>query len=387
MPQLRVFPRLFFAPADDLGTTGGSAPASEPAAPDTSADTSTQSTSESQGVTPGTVAPPSEPASSATGSPAAQTPATLFDRISSAYGVDYRSKYQSEDDLLKGLVNASKLVSQRNQYAELGQTIAPHWQQFQAYLQQMQAQNQQPQQPKKTPAQEYAEKVAWNRNWDAYTQLDENNQVVLRPDAPIAIQEAWHARNQARAEFARNLVERPHEALQPILADVKQQWMQEVQQQWGQREQQVRLQTEADQLRDANADWLYLHDSNTKQRLTDEFGRPALSPAGHAFMNNLYAVQQTGVQNQKAAFQYAFLMTREQMGLRNAQQAAPNPAPPTAQRQANTATNRGRDAQGRFVPQPEGGGSMKFEEMLRKGLRENPEALREMELPTRRAAS
>jgi hypothetical protein len=173
------------------------------------------------------------------------------------------------------------------------------------------------------------------------------------------------------------MIYQPHEALQPFLADAKQEWLKEVQTQIGQREQQIRLRSEADQLRDANRDWIYVFDPTTKQQLMAENGLPALSLAGNAFMGNLQTVEKWGVQDQKAAFQIAFLLTQQQMGITQAQQAAPNPAPPTAQRQANSASNRGRDASGRFVPQPEGGGSMKFEQMLRQRLRENPEALAE----------
>lgn len=57
------------------------------------------------------------------------------------YGLD---KYKSVEDALKGFSEAQSLIGQRDQYAEFGRQIAPHYQQFQAWLQQNQQQEPEP---------------------------------------------------------------------------------------------------------------------------------------------------------------------------------------------------------------------------------------------------
>lgn len=76
--------------------------------------------------------------------------------ILAGYGLD---KYRSIDDALKGAAEAQRLIGERNEMAEFGRQIAPHYQQFQQYLQaQQQAEQYQPE-PAWAPPHKYDEEM------------------------------------------------------------------------------------------------------------------------------------------------------------------------------------------------------------------------------------
>lgn len=119
--------------------------------------------------------------------------------------------WKDDTQALRNLIQAYRQLQQRNFYAEAGQRMAPHAEQFQAFLRQQQqaATQQAAQQPKPWAA------PPFKREWLAQVETDEaTGQLRVKPGYDPAVAE----RVQAYADWRDKFLQSPDEVLEPWVA-------------------------------------------------------------------------------------------------------------------------------------------------------------------------
>jgi hypothetical protein len=124
--------------------------------------------------------------------PAAQT---LFDRLIAAGGPDFRGKYNDEEALTRGLANAARAMSQRNELAQIGQQVQPYMTEFQQWLSTRGQQQQQPQGQGQQQAQQqtdpYWDYPQADPSWAQFRTRDEEGNYDWSPNTPAEVRSSF----------------------------------------------------------------------------------------------------------------------------------------------------------------------------------------------------
>ncbi len=306
---------------------GGSSPAPEsPSNPSPPAQQPTQSAPPPQ-------AAQGNPPGAAGGTQPSQAQQAQWRSIRDAaqqYGYDL-SQYQDDSAALAHLVEAARRSKEANYYAQLGQAIAPHYQQLQAFMQQQS-------QPKQ------AERPAWqppefDQRWLALVERDSATGVFLaKPGVNPAIADRVNEYVQWSDRFSQN----PTQIIEPLVADrVKAEVQEAVRAQVAE----MQRQQAVNQIVQRNSEWLYQHNGGVPVR--DPQGRPIPTPAGAAYIQAVESLARAGVSDpqmqdalarQIAIGAIASQQTKQQPATPAAAQASPNVNPlqaiPASARQA-----------------------------------------------------
>jgi len=268
-------------------------------------------------------------------------PQSWFDTFKTEHGIDFSTKYRDEAELRKGLVNAAKLVGQRDEYAELGRMYAQHGDNFRKYLEGQQhpqaGQAPPPQQPQQNG---WWNPPEWNDSWNKY--IDPETQ-SLRDDTPLEIRRRAEERLDYIDRWRHNLATNPNKAFEPVYEDIENRILSKVRAEYEQRLNWQNQQSEADQLVASGRDWIY--QTHEGQILTDAQGRKLFTHAGALMVEELQHLANLGIKDQTEAFKIAQLRVKERMGT-----LAPTPSagvPARAKAQPNS--NAGRSPNGKQV--------------------------------------
>lgn len=313
----------------------------------------TETTSDANGGAPELAPTPSAPPS----------PPSWFDTFKSEHGIDFSTKYKDEAELRKGLVNAAKLVGQRDEYAELGRLYAQYGDQFRQFINSQQ--NSQPAQGYAPPQQQQQPEGWWNPpEWnDAWNKYIDPETQSLRDDTPLEIRRRAEERLDYIDRWRHNLSTNPMKAFEPIYQDLENRIIQKVQADIQQRVHLNQQHVEADQLVASARDWIYqTHDG---QILTDELGRKLFTPAGAMMVEELQLLANAGVRDQRLAFDIAQLRVKERLGTLSPATAA---VPPRAKAQPNN--NAGKSPNGKQVS---GGKGKSLKDRLANALADVPD--------------
>lgn len=237
------------------------------------------------------------------------------------------SHLQDDHAALSHLTLAYRQAQEAQRWAPYAQQYAQHQEAFQNYLRQQQAQMQQPQ-----AAQSWWKAPEFDPAWRHQMQRNSvTGQLEPIPGAPADIVDKYHAAVQHQQKFLDKFAFDPMGAIKPGIEEVAQQIaMQVVQQHLGQFQQR----SQAEQLINQNADWLYQKDQGGNFVYGPSYqrtGKPELSQTGRMYANHVAALEQGGVRDQTALHQYAYAMTeRDVLLARQSQGTAQN-----QQQQAN----------------------------------------------------
>lgn len=262
----------------------------------------------------------------------APVPSSFFDTVRTKHGVDLSQKYKTEDDAIKGLINAQQLVGRRDQYSELGRFYADKYEDFQEYLRTKQG-GQAPQQQAQEP-EDWWNPPQWNETWNKF--LDPESRQP-REDAPLNVKQAFHDREDYISRWQHELVFNPTKALQPLMSRMEQRLMQSFDQRYQQAVQANQINAEAQQLVEKNMDWMFQQNPDGSFPVDDQ-GRKLFTAAG---MMMLEEVQELSRYNmpQKKVFEIAQIRVKDRMG-GLAPSAAPVPQPAKHKPNTNGSANR-----------------------------------------------
>lgn len=215
-----------------------------------------------------------EPAAEPTAEAPAETEPTqnrLAEYIRANYGEDFSGKYQSDAELLKGLVHAAKKIGERDEHAQLGRWIQERPAEALAWLQ-SQIQPQQPQQ------QQASDRPDYDPDWERQIETDEHGRAIgVKPGSDPNIAVKYNRALDYARRRQQELIFQPEKALEPLLSQARQQAVQEARQQWEQefnaRYGQQAVYQEAQQVLEGNKSWLFVEGNPGK----------GLTPAGRVY--------------------------------------------------------------------------------------------------------
>ncbi len=198
-----------------------------------------------------------------------------------AYGLDL-SSFQDDSQAWAYMVQAAQRGTERNYYAELGQQIAPHYQQIQQFLQQ--------QQPvaaaqEKPPAWKHPE---YDQRWMGLVERDPNTGTYrAKPGINPQFAEKVQQYHDSIDGWATGIVQDPETSLGPLIRQVAGQLLEE---RFGAQA----VQQEAQAIYQQNESWLYQTDP-AGQRQFDAAGRAVPSALGARYYSHLQTLRQAGV--------------------------------------------------------------------------------------------
>lgn len=287
--------------------SGGQAPPDEPPVAETDVapdDTTGQPTADSAAEAETAIEPAPE---------APEAPASLRERLSREFGLD-ASKYASDDEALKGLANAARLVGARQEDAELGRQLKPYLAQFEQFLQAQQAQQAQPAAPQFS----LLDPPEWNEDWKQYLTADGK----IAADAPVTVRPKIEQYVDWLKTFQREMYRNPR-ALLEAAAEAR---VAPLKQELQQLREGLAQQSDYDQANRFlvnNASWMF-QDGNVESR--------QLSPAGTVFRDTYNAALEMIQRDPtELAKQYALSVAKQPRGTGAKPPAATKP-PATAAR-------------------------------------------------------
>lgn len=253
-------------------------------------------------------------------------PSSFIDEVRDKYGVDLSGKYQSDDAAIEGLVNAQKLVGQRDEYAQLGQQLYPYLNQIQEFLSSgQQGQNGQTQQPQQPQGQQPEQPDAWwnppqfNQAWNRW--LDEGQ---VREDAPLQVRQEIEQYLSYHDDWANKLTRNPQEAFKPIEQSVERKVMERVEQMLSEREQQQRAYQQANSIMQSRQDAVF-RKTPSGEFVTDDRGQRVMSEFGQKYYSHLSQLEQE--MHWERADQMAALLAEKEMNGASRAPAKPAPVP------------------------------------------------------------
>lgn len=197
------------------------------------------------------------------------------------YGLDL-SQFTDDGQAFAALVQMANQGRQANYYADLGQRIAPHYEDVQRFIQERQATQQKPPERKPWEAPPFDEK------WMNYVRKDEQTGMfVSLPGAPPWVAEKVQAYADHLEGWTTQVARSPAEALGPLIEHVAAQLLDKRfgQQQAVQQAQAIVQQNEA---------WIYQTDANGR-RLVSADGRFVPTPLGARYYTHLQTLRQAGI--------------------------------------------------------------------------------------------
>lgn len=199
------------------------------------------------------------------------------------YGLDL-SGYEDDGQAFAALVQLAQRAQTANYYADLGQRIAPHYQEVQEYLTRRQAESAPPAATKPWEAPEFDER------WMGYVQKDANTGLYTSvPGAPPWIAEKVQAYADHLEGWTTQLARSPLEALTPIVNHLAEQLLE---QRFGQQQAQYQAQAIVQQ----NEPWIYATDAQGRRRVGHD-GKYVPTPLGARYHTHLQTLHASGVRD------------------------------------------------------------------------------------------
>jgi len=256
-------------------------------------------------------------------------PTTLFDRLRDDHELDLSTKYESEDELVKGLANAVRAIGRRDELSELGRQYQQHAPEFNEYLQSKQEPI-----PEVVPEDDVWWKAPeWDDSWNKYIKRDEHGDQFMDESTPLLVRQKIEERQQHLARWTHSLTTDPDKALAPALDRVRRQAVTEAQD-WfmsQQSEQQTRYQ--ADQIVNQNMEWMFGVNSSG-QILRDAGGNTVLTPMGRSYVENVYQLAEGGMSDPARLDHVAKQLAQSQMSSPRGKVALNTPVIPSESRPA-----------------------------------------------------
>jgi hypothetical protein len=235
---------------------------------------------------------------------------SLMDRIRNEHGLDLSTKYATDEDALKGLVNASQMVGKKDQDAELGRYYRDHADSFQQYIEMKDEVEQQPE--LEASQQEWWNPPDWDSSWNQYV-TQQDGEGVLVENTPREIKQKIQARQNYLSHWASELTTNPQQALGPLKDQIKQEVMEEVRQQNAAANQQHQMWSEAQQMMQNNSEWMWEKNANGDP-IYDSAGQRMTTPSGTSYSKHLVDLV-NGKHSQQHVFnELARLWTKSEIG-------------------------------------------------------------------------
>lgn len=276
------------------------------------------------------VQPPGQAAPAST-----QTHQSILDRIQALTGQDLSAKYRTEEDALRGLVHAQQRLSQRDEMASLGQYMAPHYDEFQKFLElkQQYAQRQgqgQPQQP--AQPENWWNPPQWDERWTRYLMKDPaTGDTTLDPKTPHDVARKIESWQEYHESWLNKFRTNPAEALSGFQQQIQRETLNQVRNDHGLRrtvlqdvynllntwDQQKASQNTAHQIVGQNQEWLYQRNKNNQVMYEpDGYGRqlPVYTPQGALYVQEVAALTQQGIADPVTLDKYARMAVKEKYG-------------------------------------------------------------------------
>lgn len=249
-------------------------------------------------------------------------------------------QHQDESSLLNWVaqqIETSRYLPQYQQYALLGQRVAPHLDRFEQWL----AENGQNQPGQAAPvaqsAPAEAEKEWWDRepewedDWMGMLTVDESpgspsfGQVVAKNPAFASLVPKYHQHKQWQERAIKRLIANPVEAIKPGLTPVLEAWAKEqgfVSRKELDEEKRRQL---ANAIVSDNSTWMYQRDPMGRVLSDQQSGQPVLTPEGMAFAQAAQFLQNADLSDPAMLSQIAMTMLPGLMtqNMPSQQQAAP----------------------------------------------------------------
>lgn len=237
---------------------------------------------------------------------AAPVSKTLFDVFREEHGLDFSQKYKSEEDLRKGLANAAKLIGTRDRYSELGRSVAPHWDEFQKFMQMHGG----PQPEQTRQPESWWQLPEWHEAWNKFLDPETGG---VRENAPLEIRNAYEKRQDYIARWAHRLTTDPMGALEPLLRQHSERLLSEFDQRYERVTKQQAEMAESNSIIAENAHWLF-QTGPKGEVLQDDGGQSLFTDAGLIMLDELAKQARAGVRDQRLAFENARLHTQLRLG-------------------------------------------------------------------------
>ncbi|HRV17855.1 MAG TPA: hypothetical protein P5317_07575 [Myxococcota bacterium] len=142
-----------------------------------------------------------------TGEPCQTCSKELMQYVKEEFGVDFSDKYSDDSALLKGLIEAQKMIGKRDEASQLvGALVQRYGQEGLMQLLQGAPPQQQTQEPQTAPPQEQLE---WDPTWLKLVHRDETGKIVPNPGVPQEIAEKTEKYLNYREEFLNALIQDP----------------------------------------------------------------------------------------------------------------------------------------------------------------------------------
>ena len=199
------------------------------------------------------------------------------------YGYDFGQDVTDDRMALQKLIAQANANRQADYYAQVGQRLVPHAQQFQEYL----AAKNQPQQPE---GRKPWEAPPFDQRWASMVTQDPQTGIYLsKPGVPSEIGKAVNE----YADWKQKFDENPASVINDMVkVRAREEAMAIYQEQNAIQQQQQAAQSIVNQ----NASWFYAQDQSGR-RIMDQSGRPTPTPAGAAYLRHLGTVRSAGVTN------------------------------------------------------------------------------------------
>lgn len=241
-----------------------------------------------------------------------------FARLPQFQGQDRRAIAGSLYQSLQQAQSAQRALTEYQRVIPYAQRYLQHQAQFEKWMGEQEAAAKAAQAPPK-------QQPLWNppevrEAYKRYLVKDESGREVIDPNAPPDAANALYERQQYIANFATNLVQDPENTLRPFIDRIA---TERAEQLFNDRMADVSLKGYVANLEQENADWLLQEDGVTP------------TPQGAAVQQYIQQAQQIGINDARAAFDYATQMVELQMSRQALaamqQQLAGRQAPPMQQ--------------------------------------------------------
>lgn len=254
----------------------------------------------------------------------------IVDMLAEEYGDEARTflaKYENDWQALRGLFNAAKHVSKRDEFAELGKQVAPYYREVVEYIQNRgQAPQQQQPAPQQQPQDTFPRTLSeFNELKSRVVGIDPTTgQAAWLPSATAPEKARYQELLQTVQKRQLEMVLNPEQAIGPVVDRLVQERLQQTLQQQQAQSWQFREQDEINKFDQANAQWLYVNKANGADGYT-AVGNELVQKAQYLIQNGMAKIPALREAYQQVAAKYQ-------------QQSKPaTPAKPQARKTPNVA--------------------------------------------------
>lgn len=223
--------------------------------------------------------------------------------------------------------------SQGSQAQRQLQEITPHWSEFQKFRQQQeeQARAAKAKEQEQPWWHQFHKPVDYDPKWEQLIGQDADGNLIPKPGAPLDIVQRYKAAQDARANLAAKMTDptNPFGWLEGPVTHLAEQKAEAIYKKL--REQEKAAEYAKQVVTSEEMRWLYQFDKNN-QPVTDQYGRPALSPLGNTYQQAVSQLQQYNLPL-PLQHQFALSQARAEYAMSQLQQTPPAQAAPQAPQQ------------------------------------------------------